>query len=475
MTAVDFYASEAHFLDHLLPTFLALRREVRGEFFVTSEALERAVALRLAHRSGHPDRHRTRPLAVASGGDLRIASRARGRVVLFEHGAGQSYSNRHISYAGGLGREKVVLFVCPNDQAADRNRRYYPTTRTVVVGSPRVDYLSMIARDPGPRPTVALSFHWRSTVTPESGSAFDHYAGHLAEVRAGLAALDVDVIGHAHPRIFVEASAVYAAAGIEPVASFPEVVARADLYACDNSSTLYEFAALDRPVVVLNAPWYRRHVDHGLRFWTEAEVGLQVDRPEDLVDVVALALSDPPEVARVRRDVVGRVYPVRDGSARAAANELEVLVTGHRCAVCGSAHRSCGPETDFGNFVDLPTKQRGSSVAGLKRYPNPARPGAFVMLNDRDARRLGYLDPPPAAAPAPAPEPDPAPTEDPVVPAPAPADEGPTPTGALRKAGPTARARGTARPAPEADEETAPKNKARPAPSTRRRRRTPEA
>ena len=57
---------------------------------------------------------------------------------------------------------------------------------------------------------------------------------------------------------------------------FDEVMERSTLYICDNSSTLYEFASTGRPVVVLNAPWFRRDIEHGLRFWEHADVGVSV-------------------------------------------------------------------------------------------------------------------------------------------------------------------------------------------------------
>jgi hypothetical protein len=107
------------------------------------------------------------------------------------------------------------------------------------------------------------------------------------------------VIGHGHPRRS-ELASRYRRAGIEHVASFSEVCRRASIYVADNTSTLFEFAATGRPVVVLNARRYRRDVRHGLRFWDAAGVGPNVDRPRDLPDVVARALEDPPEFREKR-------------------------------------------------------------------------------------------------------------------------------------------------------------------------------
>jgi len=115
--------------------------------------------------------------------------------------------------------------------------------------------------------------------------------------------------------------------GIEPVEDFEDVLERADLYMCDNSSTLFEFASVGRPVVVLNAPWYRRHIEHGLRFWEAATVGVQVDHPAELRDAVMQALEDPPEQQAARQAAVRIAYTYTDGQAskRAAQEILELL------------------------------------------------------------------------------------------------------------------------------------------------------
>ena len=105
------------------------------------------------------------------------------------------------------------------------------------------------------------------------------------------------VLGHGHPRILDQLMPVYEELGIEPAYTFEEVLDRASVYCCDNSSTLFEFASLDRPVVVLNPPWYRREVEHGLRFWEAATVGVQVgDQPLD----IGLRLDGPGVGSRSR-------------------------------------------------------------------------------------------------------------------------------------------------------------------------------
>jgi hypothetical protein len=263
---------------------------------------------------------------VASYGDLANARRSGyRRIVLMQHGAGQSYGGdrrtaRHPAYPGGDDNDDVGLFLVPNEHAADRWAARYAHACVEVVGCPRIDELRAGAWAAstvgvGGAPTVAVSFHWNYHGIPEMRSAFDWY-------RDAVAALPRThrVIGHAHPKRR-DLARWYADHNIEYVASFDDVVARADVYVTDNSSTLFEFAASGRPVVVLNAPWYRRDVDHGLRFWTASFVGVGVDDPSELPTAIDDALRDNVGRQHLRGQVLDHVYTHRDGTsaARAAA------------------------------------------------------------------------------------------------------------------------------------------------------------
>jgi len=493
---VELSARECHFLDHLLPVWRELPPDARGTVFVGSEEVAARARALLEEPVvvGWPTRDRSLgPVLVAAWGDLRVTARTRRRAILFEHGAGQHYGARHPSYVGGPGREKVALFVVPSRQAAARNRRYYPAAPVVAVGSPRVDELRKL-ESPSGSPTVAVSFHWRCPVAPETGTGLDDFAPELAATRARLADSGVELIGHAHPRILDEARTVYRSAGIELVADFADVVRRAHVYAVDNSSTLFEFAALDRPVVVLNPRAYRRSVSFGLRFWSEADVGIHA-APGELADRLLDALEDRPEVAASRKAAVARVYAVTDGtsSARAARAIVNLLDRRRGCLVCGTPSCACGPETttfpiDDPARMETPRMRHGTK----KRYPNPDRPGAFLKLSDRDAARLGLLGTgEPLSAPGPAatevtntgpdaalvsPSSDsetpetsetPGETREAVPDAPGPS------SGALQRSGPTHRAR-TKNDEGDEDDEGEAKTKKRPAPTSRRRPRAPK-
>ena len=213
---------------------------------------------------------------IASYGDLPAARRGGfRRIILMQHGAGQSYGGdsrtaRHPCYAGGDDNDDVGLFLVPNEHAGNRWRERYPQAAVEVVGCPILDALptrsvhTATTVERASPPVVAVSFHWNYHGIPEMRSAFDWYSKAVVELSK-----EVTVIGHGHPRR-KDLPDWYRAHGIEYVPDFFEVCRRADVYACDNSSTLFEFASTGRPVVVLNAPWYRRDAYHGLRFWEAA-------------------------------------------------------------------------------------------------------------------------------------------------------------------------------------------------------------
>lgn len=308
---IDFLARERHFVDHLAPTWEALPKSLRGTFYVHPDLLERlgADGLEVASVEEAPE---AGPLTfVASYRDLKFARELRRLVVYSEHGAGQSYVGTVSgSYIGAIDRAGVVGVLVPGPDAAVRHRAVHPTIPAYPIGCPKLDRHHFAPRPRRERPVVAISFHWNCSVCKETRSAYEHYLSALPRL-----AQRFDLIGHGHPRIIRVLRRPYEDAGIEVVEDFEQVIERADVYCIDNSSTMYEWASLDRPVVVLNAPWFRRRVEHGLRFWSHADVGPQVSSPNELAAAIELAISDPPEIAERRREIVGDVYAACDGKA----------------------------------------------------------------------------------------------------------------------------------------------------------------
>ncbi len=330
MKQIDFCAREPHFADHLIPTYLALPKDRRGRFYTGGGSPESAAtALRLDAVDIRPVKSdplgSSRLTVAASYRDLKVSRKAGRPVVMCEHGAGQGYKGvRSGSYIGAEDRDGVVAALVPGEHAAERQRGAHPSIPVYAVGCPKLD-----ARHRAKRrarrgdPTVAISFHWNCMLAPETRSAVTFYRAALEELNTKF-----NLIGHGHPRIWTRMKRIYGRLGIEAVESFDEVMDRADVYCVDNSSTLFEFASLDRPVVVLNAPFYRRSVDHGMRFWEFADIGIQVDRRWALAPAIESALQDPPEIAERRREIVSQVYGRTDGKAAERAAQALIEIAG---------------------------------------------------------------------------------------------------------------------------------------------------
>ncbi len=317
---IDVLASAPHYVDHLSAVFGALPEEARGSFM----ALGRETAERVRATGYEPAFAVSgdRPTLVASYGDLKMASSSlnRSRLAIMEHGAGQSYGGRsrsgtHGSYAGGTGRGAASLFLHPGPHPAERDRIAYPEAKVEVTGSPILD--SLPKREGRKGRVVAFSFHFNGPLAPETKNAYAWAWPAIQRLRG-----THELIGHAHPRLFPYIARRYRRAGIEPVVEFADVCRRADVYVCDNSSTLFAFAATGRPVVVLNPPWYDRTVDHGLRFWEAANVGINVSDLRELPAAIDEALRDKPAQKKAREAALDLVYAYRTGAAKRAADAL---------------------------------------------------------------------------------------------------------------------------------------------------------
>lgn len=309
---IDFFHTHPHYRDHLLPLWEAMPADRRGRWYTEKDRVPDGGQLTV----------------VASFGNTK-KMRGRGRpVVLVNHGVGMRYRDvENNAYAGGADRDGVVLNIVPNRWAEQAERDRHPELPVAVVGCPKLDPLW--ARPPKPqlsRPLVVVSFHWWGWgEAPESRWAWPHFQRQLPQLLRWCKTNGIRLAGHAHPVAQRELLPRMQSMGMPVYRHFGQVLDEADVYVADTTSTLYEFAATDRPVLVLNAPWYRRDVHHGIRFW-EVIPGLQVDGPEQLLAGVAAAMEDAPELQAARRAAVAAVYPVRDGTsaARAVAAILEV-------------------------------------------------------------------------------------------------------------------------------------------------------
>jgi hypothetical protein len=313
---IDVYASERHYIDHLAPVWKALPAKARGQFIVTNE-LNQMHAKLLGIDTYIADTRQQLTL-VASYGDYR---RTKGPVVYMEHGIGHSYSNDHPSYAGGIGKDRVVLFLCQHKLTAEKNKKAYPKIPTAIIGTPKLDTVKV---RPAKGRTVAVSWHWDCKVAPETRSTLPHFKPILQILKN---APDITLIGHAHPRTTFNRSVqrIYSQMGIEYVHDFADVLDRADLYIIDNSSSAYEFAAAGRQVLHLNAPWYRKDVNHGIRFWDYLP-GPTADKVTEVLPLVRKMLEQPELYEQQRKDVVRDLYPYQGKAAKRAAEEIKKIL-----------------------------------------------------------------------------------------------------------------------------------------------------
>lgn len=335
----DMYASEVHYAEHLVPVWFALSEEERGEFYGPRAVAELLATEGIHPQSSTPPWHK-RPVVIAGAKDLaRCGSRP---VAMMEHGVGQTYLGLdNPSFPGGSGREKVALFLCPSERVAHLNLERYPDKPHAVVGSPKLDRWAFSQRLSEPEvPTIAVSFHWNCKLLPETKWALPAFDENLVRLTEDPR---FRVIGHGHPRAWSYLREFYAAHGVEAVEDFDQVVARASVYVVDNSSTLYEATFADIPTVVMNAPWYRKDVHHGLRFW-DTLPAFQCEPDMELVDVIERALQTKDEARPLREAVTRYVYAVPDittTAAQAAAKALRAHLAGMESSV--QPRRPTGP------------------------------------------------------------------------------------------------------------------------------------
>lgn len=278
MNSISLVASESHYLDHLQPIWDKI-----------------------------PDKYKAdRGNLILVGGYADVKSNPAKPYIYVEHGAGQSYTDptdpldfrsTQSYYSGGNGHSFARLFLCPNDEVAERWHERYPDTPTAVVGCPKLDPWHSGARGTPEERTAAITFHWNALFSgvPETGSAFDELFPVLLDAAHRWSQQGWTVLGHSHPRYPAVkefwCSPEARDAGIEP-ATAVEVLDRASTIVADNTSMQAEFLSLGRRVVWLNSQRYRRDVVHGGRFWDWPEMGgVQVDTPADLL---ALDLDDVP-------------------------------------------------------------------------------------------------------------------------------------------------------------------------------------
>ncbi|MDQ5840617.1 MAG: hypothetical protein M3537_05630, partial [Chloroflexota bacterium] len=128
-------------------------------------------------------------------------------------------------------------------------------------------------------------------------------------------------LGHGHPRSLSHLSGHYRRAGIPVTPDVEGFLDGIDLLVADNTSVMWEAAAIGIPLVILDAPEYRPHVHHGLRFWTWADIGPRIGHHDLLADAITRGWVEREAYRPEREKMTAAVYGEQDGlaAARAAA------------------------------------------------------------------------------------------------------------------------------------------------------------
>jgi hypothetical protein len=327
---IDFLACERHNFSHLRPIWDTLPSGHRGVFHILTQLdrEEKFIGLDEIDNLRVFESPNELTVSLNNGIGLLVTSTFYDHflpeisrpLVFVAHGGGQTYIGQ---YEYQMSRKNYILDMVPNESMANVFDKRYPFSKKVVIGSPKMDKWHLTFNKPNNlKPVIAISFHFDRKAIPESSTAWPYFQNILPQLAKQN---DWTILGHGHPRMIDTLAPHYEQLGIEIVRDFDDVLKRADLYICDHMATLYEFASTDRPVVVLNAPWYRRDVEHGLRFWEHADVGINCDHPDDLFKTIELALTDPEDQQKKRKKAVRGVYAYTDG--KASQRSAQVIVS----------------------------------------------------------------------------------------------------------------------------------------------------
>ncbi len=329
---VDIVGRREHYFEHLLPVWRALPDGVRGDVMVPpvrwrSRVLERIGApLPKCRLDGRQVLTHTlaKHVLLASAEDYKREGLGR-RLAYLNHGVGQAWRDKRgwVPRGAAMPKPGVSLFLVPGAFAERVTREVHPDARVVNVGVPKLDAFAGRAWESGD--IIVFSTHWNMANPPEA-------MGVLGEFERGISALrGYRVMLHAHPKDDVPARAMAARLGVPFIESFAEVLERASVYATDSSSTLFEFAAVGKPVVVLNGRAYRRDHEHGLRFWEAASVGVNVDDERDLQSAVDVAFADSRRERFNRARAVALAYGPHGVDGGATARAVAALVEWCSC------------------------------------------------------------------------------------------------------------------------------------------------
>lgn len=288
-----FVASQDNYKDHLYPLF----ERMPGK---------RTIAKSIEGWSTTPGD----TIVTAAQRDFIATKDMDGTHVYMEHGVGlQTHKQSTILT---LNKYQPMVLV-PNWYTVNDLRKNHFTGDIYVVGTPKMEKLRKVQAGTD---TLAFSFHW--TGKGKNWTRFKEPIQQLADM--------YPVIGHGHPKDWDRLATYWESIGIEAVKDFEDVVDRAYLLVCDHSSIIYEWAALDRPVILLDNSRLAENKSRftSLRYTDYSEVGPEAT-PDSLVDEVRFTLNEPWIYRPERVSATENLFPHLNDSVSIA---VELIATG---------------------------------------------------------------------------------------------------------------------------------------------------
>lgn len=328
---IDFYAYGPQMIDHMIPVWDALPNNMRGKFFIKPSIKKR----KYTHVMFTPlDINTVKlfkkgkgPVLVANEAAMKRAHKYGRKTIIMLHDSGNTIGYPKPTMPGFLKRgpeNGTILFLATGEHIANHWKERYPNIPCEIIGCPKLDKWTNYKKPKSRTPVVAFSFTWNWQDQQWKGSkvetikgAYEHYRKEIPKLKKQ----PWKIIANAHQKMIPRIRKDYEKMGFN-IVDFETVMRDADVYVCDYSSTIFEFAYTDRPVVVLNAPWNDKKINHGLRFWKCADVGVQVDSPKALIPAIEKALREDKKQQKLRRKRVDYIYPVQGNSAKTAAEAI---------------------------------------------------------------------------------------------------------------------------------------------------------
>lgn len=298
---LNFYCSRIPYVDHSLPIFKKLPKKYKGKFMIDKNIEDYVKTLGIDYMVGFEVSEN--PVMILSRAD--IPSIKKSRIVFLEHGVGTNYNNK-----SHLPDNKFIDLVLTTKAQEPAHRKLFGD-KVKIVGCPKLDFLIKKHKKPKNKiPIVAFSHHWDQKQFPETRSAWPWDSDGLIELSKRK---DIKLLGHKHPGDPRDIEGFCFDNKIDFESDWNNVIAKADLYICDNSSSIYEFAALDKPVVVLSPPFYRRNVNFGGRFWDNIP-GIECSHNYMLSACVSEGLIDVEERKYQRHNAIMAAYGILGNS-----------------------------------------------------------------------------------------------------------------------------------------------------------------